>query len=371
MSISRNDLDRLIQEPSADVRAYITAKISDSFSRDFYTEREMQLASDIFRLLLKDTAQQVRKTMAAHLRSNPRIPYDVAVALAHDEPNVAEEILEHCALLTEDDLIHIIESTRNVQKWQAIAKREHISAPLSSALIATRSNPTVHTLLQNKGAEIHDAQAQEIVAIFGTDTDLIESLVVRGGLSAAFAERLYTLQSERLKRHLTKKHRLNWKLAKETSDTAREAAILNFLTPWMPQTELAQLVKQMHSNGRLNYSIILRSLCCGEIRFFETAMATYANITIENARTLMQDQGELGFRALYDSAHMPEGFRDAAHYLYHTSVSILQQNTLNKDMFASQMLDAICKDAVHSNIENIHYFVKLLKQQVQGEHASH
>src|SRR5262249_51173955 len=52
-------------------------------------------------------------------------------------------------------------------------------------------------------------------------------------------------------------------------------------------------------------SLILRSLCTGDIAFFEASMAVMSNTSIVNARQLIHDEGRLGLKTLYGHTSLP------------------------------------------------------------------
>jgi uncharacterized protein (DUF2336 family) len=116
MTISQRDIQLLVQEPSARVRAVIASKVSEGFNRSRFTETESRIAIDIFRLLLRDTATVVRKAIAVELRHNEYVPHDVIRALAEDVPDIAAEIIEHSSVLTDDDLVELIRDSAHLEK---------------------------------------------------------------------------------------------------------------------------------------------------------------------------------------------------------------------------------------------------------------
>ena len=107
LSLARN-LERLRTESSADSRRAVAAEIGARFRGGTLSERERALASEIFRILVRDTEIMVRKAMAESLAASPLVPGDIAVALARDLNEVAVPVLEHSDVLSDDDLIAII-----------------------------------------------------------------------------------------------------------------------------------------------------------------------------------------------------------------------------------------------------------------------
>lgn len=371
MSISQRDIQQLIQEPSAEVRAGIAAKVSEGFNNSRFTESESRVAIDIFRLLLRDTASIVRKAIAEELKGNEYVPHDIIRALASDVPDVAVSVIEHSVVLTEDDLLELIRVSNNMDKWLAVSRRKNVSSRVSRALIQTNSGQVVGSLLGNTGAQIDEPDIEDVVGHFRGDQTVMEAMICRGGLSTAFAEKLFVMVAEQFKRQLTRRYRLSWALASKTTEVAREMSVLRFLIPWMQPSEVDQLVRAMKRNKRLHYSLIVRALCYGEIRFFEVAMATQADIPLENARTLMLDAGPLGFSALYDTCGMPAGFSEAIKLLYRFALLETNDGTKRPKDFQRHMIDRITSNGYHESVENMSYFISIMRQPIHESVTLH
>ena len=116
--------------------------------------------------------------------------------------------------------------------------------------------------------------------------------------------------SRALQSHLVKTHDLAPATAANIVLTSREHAIIR-LSTGASDEELHHLISQMHRNGRLTPSLILRALCTGDIAFFEAAMAVRSDIPVENAQILIHESGRRGLTALYRKAGMPKALYGA------------------------------------------------------------
>ena len=94
MNITREDMELLVREPSPAMRQRICEKITDGYNSGLYSDSEVKLANEIFRLLLKDTEMKVRLIIAEALKANMQAPHDVIWALANDCHEVAVPVLE-------------------------------------------------------------------------------------------------------------------------------------------------------------------------------------------------------------------------------------------------------------------------------------
>ena len=371
MNITREDIDLFVREPSASMRVRITDKIATGYNAGLFTDSETKLANEIFRLLLKDTEVKVRRLIAERLKSNLAVPHDVIWALANDKPEVACSVLQYSHVLSEDDLVAIARATSESQKLQAIARRESISKELSHALVQTRQRDVTRELLANRGAVLAETSLEVVLDEFARDHDVLEELVVRGGLSYVFAEKVFSHVSDNLKKQLTKKYRLNRHVMEEVATNARETAVLQFMSPWMSQHEINLLVDQMHRNKRLTDSVIIRSLCIGDLRFFETAIAKRVGIPVSNARILLIDPGPLGFKALYESARLPETFYKAVHTMLHFALEETQYGNYRTTDFGQRMVERITNGAQLSDIENMDTLLTMIGAAIHDRPTIH
>lgn len=364
MNISREDIELLVREPSPAMRLRICEKISSGYNTGLYTENEVKLANEIFRLLLKDTEVKIRILIAESLKENMQAPHDIIWALAHDVEDVAVPVLQHSHVLSEDDLILIVNATREHPKLKAIANRETISRPLSHALIEKGDYRITRELIMNKGAAISDTSMERVLEDFAKDNSVLEELVLRGGLPYAFAERLFASVSDSLKKQLSRKYRMSQQMVDDAATGARETAVLQFISPWMSQHDINQLIDEMHRNKRLTDSVIIRSLCIGDLRFFETAIAKRVGIPISNARILLIDPGPLGFKALYDSSGLPASFYEAVRTMLQIALEETQYGQYRSNDFGAQMVGTIRARGYHRTIENMETLLQMVGRAI-------
>lgn len=288
---------RLLSDTSGIGRAEAAAKIASGFNAGAFGAKELQLAEDIFRLMSEDAEVRVRQALAETLKENPRVPHDVAVSLARDVDRVALPILEFSEVLTDSDLLEIIQF-HGPEKQTAIAKRKNVSGTVSDALVDTDNEQVVVTLIANKGAALSEPNLQRVVDKFGDSYAMQNVIVHRPNLPIVLSERLLTLVSERLREELAKFQELPADTATDLILQARERAIIG-LSSESDEVDVEILVRQLHDNGRLTGAIIVRAGCMGDVTFIEAAMARLVGLPLANARTLIHDSGTLGLEALF------------------------------------------------------------------------
>lgn len=360
MNLTRHDIELLVREPSAAMRSRIAQKIAVGYVSGSFNETELGLANEIFRLLLKDTEIRVRKLLAEELKHSMQVPHDIIWKLAHDHADVAVPVLQHSFVLTEEDLVAIIDATREHPKLCAIAARDSLSKEVGQKLIESGDVRVVRAVVSNRNALLNDTAIEQILASFGRESSILEELASRGGLKPEFAERLFHLVSDALKKHLTKKYRLGRHVLDDVVTNAKETAVLQFIAPWMSQTDISQLVDQMHRNKRLSDSVIVRSLCIGDLRFFEAAIAKRVGIPAANARILMMDPGALGFRSLYASAHLPASFYEALTIMVKFALKETEYGRYRDANFARRMSEHIHAHGFHKTVANMDVMLTMI-----------
>ncbi len=302
--LSNEDVAKLLSDPSPNARMEAATKIATDFNRDSLSDKERGIAEDIFRIMLNDAEVRVREALAVNLKENVALPHDVALALANDVSSVSLPILTFSEVLSDSDLIEII-STQNEEKQIAISGRPQVSQSVSSSLVNTGRENVVSTLVANEGADISEAAFAQAVDQLGDSEKVQQAMVGRSSLPISITEKLVTRVSDALRMELMKRHDLTADTAADLLLQSRERATVTLSTE-SANANVVKLVKQLHQNGRLTSSIILRALCMGDFRFFECALSELAEIPLINARTLIHDPGKTGLRRLWLASKMPE-----------------------------------------------------------------
>ena len=370
-ALSQADIEQLIHERSAFARSEIAEKICRDFNANTMSAHERDVAMDIFRLLIRDTEVRVRKTIASALKDNLSVPHDIIFDLANDVIDVSAPVLEHSFVLSETDLMQLVASSKDVGRLMAIAKRETLSKPLSHALVETREHKVIETVVLNRGAAMSDTTLNVLLDEYKRHDGILEALVYRGGLPYAFAERLFHAVSESLKKHLTKRYRFGGAQLESATQAARETATLQFLSPWMSAQDIIGLVSEMARNKRLTSSVVIRSLCIGDLRFFEAAIATLAGIPVSNARILMLDPGPLGFKALYDSAHLPAEYLPAVKVMLSIALEETDYGDYRASDFCQRMIERITGEGHDKRVPHMSTLLTMVGRAVNDGRTLH
>ena len=302
--LSVKDVSTLLSDPSAENRVLTAQKVAAAFAAGAMGERERVLAEEIFRIMARDVELKVRAALSQSIRLSPDLPHDVAVALANDIAAVALPIIEASSVLTDDDLLSIIQS-KPAEYQVAVAGRAVVSERISDALVETRNEDVVARLVSNEGAQLNEKIMTKVLDGFGHVKRISNPMAERQVLPLKVAERLVALVSENIRDHLVTHHDLSPDVAMDLLLDSRERATLNLLGGSADTPDVFELVEQLHANGRLTPTIIMRALCMGDLSFFEVAMSKLAEIPVANAHQLIHDRGGKGLERLFNRCGLP------------------------------------------------------------------
>lgn len=379
-----SSVEMLKKAPLPEVRETIATKIAQYYNNGVFDQEEIAVAADILRLLTKDAEIRVRIALAENLKNNKSIPHDVAMALAQDEAVVATPILEFSKALTEGDLLQIIRSTQQVAKLTAIARRENIQDSITSALAHTHNEEVVVYLFANKTASISDESITSVINEFKNNGNVISTLIDRGGLSVGIAEKLLNFVSNEMRDRLVKEYNFTSGVAKDVADASREKATLGLLSDkpidkemWqdkqkaaiLPEDEVKkskadQLVSHLYKEGRLTQSIILRSLCEGNMSFFESSMSILAGVPVINVRTLISDKNPAALESLCKRAKMPTSVIASMKVIIKFIVEESEAGTFKKEGFKQRLLEYISANGYDETVSLMPYITALIGSNV-------
>lgn len=372
--LTQADLARLAREASPEIRAELVGKIASQYSEGEFNEREAGIAVEIFRLLLKDVQERVREELSRKLSRSLSVPHDIAFRLAYDTESVAMPMLENSYVLTEEDLIDIAKSTREVAKLSAIARRDTLSMPLSGALIESEVPQVMQVVFNNRGALISEGHIMKAWEFISTDESLLEALVHRGGLSVDVVEKMIPLVSEELRSSLVKTYHLPEMVVDDAIDSAREWTTIGLMSAEFEEKQFSEkdinrLVDHLHEEGHLTPSIIMRSLCVGDLNFFEAAMAKLAGVPRLNARILLFDTGDHGFDSFYKATQMPESFRDPLKVLLKISLEETGYARYRRSDFRKRVLERVYAEGYHKTMEGMEYVLSIIGGKISAQPA--
>jgi uncharacterized protein (DUF2336 family) len=368
--LTESDVRALIRGPTPQLRAEAASKVCFCIDRVELADEERKHADAILRLMVEDAAVQVREALAATLRASPRLPRDVARALARDVDSIALPILEHSPVLNDHDLIELLLSS-GPTKQAAIASRAKLS-PAVAGVLAQRGAPAaVERALANDNADFSEDALEMVLTRFGDQAALTERMARRRRLPLRIAEQLIALVSGEVFDHLVNHHELPPQLAIDLAVGARERATLDLVEQASRQRDLAVFANQLNRHGRLTPSFLMRTVCMGQIEFVVHALAELARLPHTRAWVLMHDAGPLGLRTLFDRAGLPPRlfapFRAAVDLYHQVSAEGCEDD---RSAFRKRMLERVLTTFQNVPKDDLEYLLEKLDSSRAADRVS-
>lgn len=363
LSLSAEDVDRLLHDTSSGTRLDMTNKIGSNYTEHALGPQEQMVAEQIFRLLMRDTELNVRVALAQHLKDSTTIPNDIVKAMARDVEEVSMPILEFSSVLTDQDLVELVQSTDQVARYLAVSRRRVISELVSDTLLAKGNEEVAVTLVKNPGAAISESSYDKIVVAYHKNDRIMESLTNRPQLPLAIVDKMVSVVSASLAEGLKKKYKASAGQIDKEVEKIREKETLGLIRVAQAETDIDVLIAQLRSSGRLTPSIILSALCQGDFLFFEQALARLSDIPVSNARKLVSDRGDLGFRAIYNKSGLPDAMFPAVKLLLKVVRELHDEGEKSgSPRYANRIVERILQYAEDKNMENLSYVIALVRR---------
>ena len=325
VELTKKDVERLVADPSADVRAVTAAKVAKTLDKKELSPNEKSIAEDVIRIMVHDAEVIVRKTLADNLKDNPYIPHDVAKILARDIEEVAVPVIKSSQVFTSDDLIEIIEMNSE-PKTVAVASRITVAPEVARIIGEKGTEKALATLIANEGADILIPTFDRMIERFPKSEMVQMPLVRRVKLPVSVAEKLVNIVSDEIRQTLITRHDLPENIVSDIIVRAREETTIR-ISASSDTDDLQKMISGMNKCNRLTPSIIIRAICMGDIKFFEYSMAELSGLPILNCRALIHDAGELGLKRLYEKSTLPEKYFP----IFRAAVDIIAENGYYND----------------------------------------
>ncbi len=318
-TLSVEDVKRLERENSPLNRESAVMKIGQLMAEGKLQSIEADLARDVVLRMAEDADVLVRSALSRQIALYPLLPTEMAERMARDIAEVSIPVLQHWPHLSDDLLVSVIEEEIEA-KQIAIAQRDAVSERVSGALIDTGNSNVVSVLLENENANI-SADALKRVLDDHADHETIPVLVTKRPdltpetclqcVSLIVADQLEADVANEMRRYLVRQQHLPEEMAAEIVAHAREQAVADMTAGEIDDGKVAEFVGVLHKAGRLTPTMLLRSLCSGDLRFVEMAFGRLSKKSADYVATAMSPGHTDLFKAMYDATRLPVSLRPA------------------------------------------------------------
>ncbi len=284
---------------SSDTREDVRAELANKVGRltpQLTSEDQGKLANltlDILENLAKDQAVLVRQFLSEALKDVTNAPHSVIFDLAMDQEHVVSgPVLQFSPVLTDDDLISIIQSRPVQAALASISRRSEVPSGVADAIVASGDEETISVLLENPSAQIREETLDALVDRAETVNRWHAPLVRRPILSAHAARHLAGYVAVDLLDQLRQRSDLSEETLAAVADIVSErldavnlelpGAVTSLVEPeWAQDTVDEEELDRLFDQGNLLEPMILDALSEGRKRFVEAAIAKRAGIPVE------------------------------------------------------------------------------------------
>jgi len=310
---------KLAKDSDADVRGGLAAniaKVAPNLSAEESDKLRAQ-TQEALQTLAQDQITMVRAVLSDALKDVVDAPSDIIKLLANDlELEVSGPVLEFSPVLTDADLLEIIEQGPATGGVGAIARRDGVSESLADAIIATDDIEGIGDLLGNNSAQIREEALDELIDR-SASIDLWQApLVTRPHLPDGAAERMAGFLAESLLDKLRERDDLDGASLTVVSDIVRQrfggekeeldpnktlSAGFDFLKVEPP----LDTVRRLHENNKLGEGVTKKALQAGDQTFVYASLIVLGQVDVAVARKIFLEKSPQGIVALFGKARLP------------------------------------------------------------------
>lgn len=248
-------------------------------------DRVRQITYQILEILVQDQIAKVREIIADTLKDRADAPAEIIQRLARDcEIRVAAPVLEFSPVLTDQDLLDIINGDPIAGACAAVARRSLVRESVAEAIGASDDIEAITALLSNPSAQIREETLDHLVERAPGIVAWHSPLVHRPRLSMSAVRRLADFVTSSLLSVLSNRPDLDPELKREishmvTTRLAEEAK--NDPTPGEDpiQATLAR-ARKLHVEGKLGDDPLADAIIQRDRNFVRAALSIRAGLPL-------------------------------------------------------------------------------------------
>lgn len=283
------DLVALAAEPSSEKRRLLLRELTEAF---FGAPSRTATETELYGAVLADIAAKmelaVRAELAARFAPAADAPRGLITRLAHDQFQVAEPVLRDSPVLSDRDLIQVVNS-RGQEHLRAVSARALVSEAVSDAIVQHGDDETLGHLLRNEGARLSRGAAESAVQRARANPELHAAAVERKGLPPDLLNEMYFVVEARLRQQILEQNaRLDPALLESALAAGRERVAMDDGALPADYAESLAYVDELRAAGQLTPQVLARFLRTDGRTAFLIALAQLADVDFHTARDIVQ-----------------------------------------------------------------------------------
>ena len=275
----------LAHSGSADSRSQLYLSIATLMETrsGAFSASERDLLNAIMRQLTRQVEMEVRHALAERIAEIDDAPHDLILLLANDRIEVAQSVLERSTLLSEDELIDVVNAASHLHQ-KVIAERPDVTPRLAASLAESSAPEVLLALVRNQRARIADETMERLAERSREHVELQEGVLARPELQPDLAERMCGFVSEALHGFITKRFQIDPAAIRKDIAMATAEAHARLTHASGPE----RLVSKLHAAGQLKPGFAVKALSQGQLDVFEHAAAKLVGVPVEAIMRLLK-----------------------------------------------------------------------------------
>lgn len=277
-------------------------------------------SNEILKVLAEDQMVVVRAALAEALKDISDAPSDVIMTLALDTKiDVAAPILEFSPVLTDQDLIVIIEKGPVKGGLNNISRRKGVTERVSDAIIGSDDLEAIGELLGNNSAQIREEALDDLVDRASNIELWHAPLVGRSTISASSAKKMALFLADNLMKILQDRSDLPSEtlsiLRESVHDKLGQPAVSegqsgdindepqNFLESPLP----LEHVRMLYNSNALGVNVVNEALKAADYLFVFSALVVLSDLDVKVCRVVFEQSNAKGILSVCHAAYLPIG----------------------------------------------------------------
>ena len=305
-SLNKEDVASLEKETSITNKSLIAKKVGTYYGNPAISPQAAKLAEDIFRIMVRDTETKVREALSNSLKNCQNLPQDIVQSIIEDKDSISIPFIQYYQSLTNEDLIKIL-NMPSINRQKAVAQRSNLPSPITQYIAEHCSDKVIGEMISNDSADIKEETFNIIINKYSDDEDIKKRLVYRSVLPVSVIEKIVDKLSLVLKSYLVLHHNLTKNLASDIVEDVKEKITLNISEQYSSDAQIEDLVKQLYKADKLTSGLVVRSICLGDLKFFEYAIAYLSETPVAEVRKILFNmKADFMIRNLLRKAFIPK-----------------------------------------------------------------
>jgi uncharacterized protein (DUF2336 family) len=166
-AIPERMIEQLAQDTDERVRAVLARRLA-KLAPGLSEPEQIRLQGRVFDALARlvaDEAERVRAAIADVVKDMPDAPRGLVLRLARDAAiTVSEPIIRFSPVLTEADLLELLDAPPSALTVLAVARRPDLGAAVADVIAFGADAAAIQALLENQSAQIREATLDALIA---------------------------------------------------------------------------------------------------------------------------------------------------------------------------------------------------------------